>query len=409
MQIKVGKKSAYNAKRGWASYPVRTLANGITKLGHEKGFVKFFHTKREAEAYAEKLNCSQRDGGVVGVVGVEKTMGAAISEFIASTNARCDKGVITSKYANNLITNANSWRSLGAISMGKMVAFENLKCSEVNVLLIETYLIDQFEKVAWKTKKEKLNALKLVFDLAHRLGWVGSTNPAQLVKLEEVKYSGERAAENIKLKRFDLNEIRSLIIASQTFPKADGIAVRFAAETGLRFGEQAALRWHHLDFKAGVVKVRLALRKNKYGVIAGDIPKTTKNGRDSKSVRNVPIPSDLLQLLKEWRVKSKFSTDMDYIFCTSIGTHQTSSDNWRKRVLHASCEAVGIDRIRWHDLRHFYASISLSVHKNDLVRVADLMGHESVETTRSIYGHWIEDKQRDKNDAEKINNALWGV
>ena len=45
MQIKVGKKSAYNAKRGWASYPVRTLANGITKLGHEKGFVKFFHTK----------------------------------------------------------------------------------------------------------------------------------------------------------------------------------------------------------------------------------------------------------------------------------------------------------------------------------------------------------------------------
>jgi integrase len=42
------------------------------------------------------------------------------------------------------------------------------------------------------------------------------------------------------------------------------------------------------------------------------------------------------------------------------------------------------------------------------VRVSDLLGHESVDTTRSIYGHWIDDAERDANDADKLNAALWG-
>ena len=388
--------------KGKALYYISTRAMGIKKLGDKKGGRQFFSTRADATAAAKALIAAQATGGVVSVHDAG-TVGAALDAYIEKTELRCEKGAISAGHRRNLVDGANAWRDLDANG----VPFQAVKCVDVTTALVEDTLLPQFT-VSVKTIKEKMNPLKQAFDLAHKLAWCSHVNPVRQVKLEEVKYKGEAAAEAAELERFSIPEIRSLIVAASEYAGSDGLAVSFACQTGLRFGEQAALKWKHLDFDREVVRVRVALRKSAAGTISADIPKTTKQRKRSKSVRNVFLTADIMQRLKEWRLRSRFSGDDDFVFCTSLGTPQQTSDNWRKRVLHASCKSVGIPQLRWHDLRHFFASISLELYSNDLVRVSDLLGHESVDTTRSIYGHWIDDADRDANDADKLNAALWG-
>ena len=62
--------------------------------------------------------------------------------------------------------------------------------------------------------------------------------------------------------------------------------------------------------------------------------------------------------------------------------------------------------IRWHDLRHFFASILLQTYGDDLHKVTSFMGHGSIEMTRKVYGHWLDDRKRNAEDAAKLDAAL---
>ena len=119
------------------------------------------------------------------------------------------------------------------------------------------------------------------------------------------------------------------------------------------------------------------------------------------------LTPQLVSVLKEWRLRSPASNDDDVVFITRSLAAQRTSDNWRKRVLHPACKAAGIDELRWHDLRHFFASICLELFGADFHRITALLGHKSISTTRELYGHWIDDQERDVHDAEKFGAKLW--
>ena len=195
----------------------------------------------------------------------------------------------------------------------------------------------------------------------------------------------------------------------EDYPGVDGIAVAFAAQAGLRYGEMAALKWKHIDFDNNRVHVNLAMRKQRGCTVAADIPKKTKKGENSKARRVVFLLPSLVKQLKEWFLQTEHKGKDDFVFCKADGSHQVSSDHWRTQVLHKICSKIdGFGHIRWHDLRHVFASLCLSELGEDLVRVSDLLGHQTVEITRNTYGHWIDNKERDRTDAEKLEAALWG-
>jgi integrase len=179
---------------------------------------------------------------------------------------------------------------------------------------------------------------------------------------------------------------------------SDGLAVSFGFQTGLRFGEQAALRWSAIDFEKSRVRVFTAQRATDCG---NEIGQT----KTSKSRRVVGLSRQLLQELRAWKLRSPFSGDDDLVFPTRQGRNQSCSSNWRKRVLQPLCDAVDIERLRWHDARHFYASVLLASIGRDWGRIADLMGHTSSDFTRKQYGHWIDTDEDD--DADVVGDALW--
>ena len=75
-------------------------------------------------------------------------------------------------------------------------------------------------------------------------------------------------------------------------------------------------------------------------------------------------------------------------------------------ALHKACDAAGVERIRWHDLRHYYASRILQAFNGDWWTVTNRMGHESIKTTTNIYGHWLESEEQDAKIADAISGAF---
>ena len=174
-----------------------------------------------------------------------------------------------------------------------------------------------------------------------------------------------------------------------------GLTIEFAAWTGLRAGEQIALTWEDIDFERGLVHVRRARKKD--GSVGAA---KTKAGH-----RSIPIDVDLLAELRAWKLAQPIEQRVNnLVFPTSTGA-MDSVDNWRNRGLHIACDNAGVERITWHSLRHFFASILLFDLQEADATVTTLMGHKDISFTRRQYGHWMEDARRDTDIAERLRRA----
>lgn len=96
-------------------------------------------------------------------------------------------------------------------------------------------------------------------------------------------------------------------------------------------------------------------------------------------MRVVIIPSDLCKMLKRYAAEEKISDGS--IFITRNGKPLDRSNIWK--LMKALCESANVarDKVFPHNLRHLFARTYYSLQK-DIVRLADILGHSSVETTR---------------------------
>ncbi len=95
--------------------------------------------------------------------------------------------------------------------------------------------------------------------------------------------------------------------------------------------------------------------------------------------RSVFIPGDLRRLLKKY-IKNQGITEGP-IFVTKSGKPVNHSNIWRD--MKKLCQSAGVDpqKVFPHNLRHLFARTFYSLEK-DLSRLADILGHTSVNTTR---------------------------
>ena len=124
----------------------------------------------------------------------------------------------------------------------------------------------------------------------------------------------------------------------------------------------------------------------------------TKNGQ-----RQVPLSESLAQDLKVFRLSQGVPDKEALVF------HNNGKRIFGQKlrdVLKKACKQAGVEVIRWHDLRHFFASILLQTYGDDLHKVTSFMGHGSIEMTRKVYGHWLDDSKRNAEDAAKLDAAL---
>ncbi len=167
------------------------------------------------------------------------------------------------------------------------------------------------------------------------------------------------------------------------------VPIKLAIFSGLRQGEQFALRIGDLDFTQGQVRVSRGVtwlwKKHTNGA-----PRYHFSAPKSKSgVRNVDLPPDLLEDLHRY-VAGLPNQDPDrLLFATSTGT-PLDPKNVVDRVFRVALSRAKLPRIRWHDLRHTYASLQLAAGAN-IKYLSQQMGHASVQITLDRYSHLLQD------------------
>lgn len=173
------------------------------------------------------------------------------------------------------------------------------------------------------------------------------------------------------------------------FQRPYGLLVRFAAYTGLRAGELTGLRIRDLNLKAGHVEVRQTLQH-----IAGEwVVGTPKSAR---STRNVPLVSRALVAdLREYLLTHPLSGDPDALVWPgrNPGSHAVTYErvfdvaSFRRNYLKPALRSLKMDDgMRFHDLRHTFASLMLAAQFPPY-EVSRWMGHANLATTDGIYAH----------------------
>ena len=96
-------------------------------------------------------------------------------------------------------------------------------------------------------------------------------------------------------------------------------------------------------------------------------------------MRVVLLPKELCRMLLEYSKKQKVTSGP--IFVTRTGNPLDRSCIWK--MMKALCEDAGVEKEKVfpHNLRHLFARTYYSIQK-DIVRLADILGHTSVNTTR---------------------------
>ena len=96
-------------------------------------------------------------------------------------------------------------------------------------------------------------------------------------------------------------------------------------------------------------------------------------------MRVVILPKDLCRMLMQYSKGQKITSGS--VFVTKSGKPLDRSNIWK--MMKALCERAGVARAKVfpHNLRHLFARTFYSIQK-DIVRLADILGHSSVDTTR---------------------------
>jgi integrase len=155
-----------------------------------------------------------------------------------------------------------------------------------------------------------------------------------------------------------------------------------AARTGLRQGELVALQWDDVNFTGRFLEVR---RNFTHGRLT--TPKSGESRRVDLS-RELAATLEALQLDRQLHaVTESGSNDVSpWVFCDGQGRplHQNAV---RLRFFQL-LKGAGVRRVRFHDLRHTFASLLLQQGESP-VYVKDQMGHSSIQVTVDSYGHLI--------------------
>ncbi len=160
--------------------------------------------------------------------------------------------------------------------------------------------------------------------------------------------------------------------------------------TGLRRGELLGLKWQDIEWKNGIIRVRRQIARVDGQIV--EAPLKTKN-----SYRAVTISQQAIEVLKQQKEK----TNDQYVFPSPNGgpISPDSVNNMLKRVL----ERAGIPKIRFHDLRHTFATIALQ-NGVDIKTVSSMLGHFSAGFTLDTYAHVTTAAQ--KEAAETMGQVL---
>ncbi|WP_308526675.1 site-specific integrase [uncultured Oscillibacter sp.] len=163
--------------------------------------------------------------------------------------------------------------------------------------------------------------------------------------------------------------------------------------SGIRKGELVALRWEDLDVEHRTISVS----KQALGGLGKEL--VVNRPKTENSIRAISIPQDAVDLLVREHEKHP---ENPYLFPSPLTGgmyHPDSVVNLHKKIL----KDAGLEHIRFHDLRHTFATMALQ-NGVDVKTVSNMLGHYDAGFTLRTYTHAT--RQMQEQAAEKMGNFM---
>lgn len=224
----------------------------------------------------------------------------------------------------------------------------------------------------------------------------------------ELDYINKNPADSCKLPRIIKTEIKPLdttqislylkAIEKHQFEKAYIVALF----TGIRQSELIGLTWDCINFESGSIYLYRQYQKLKGGYKFVPLKNDkTRTVFPAKFIINILRAVRTQQLESQLKVGSVWENSYNFVFTNEIGTHfkhETLSKNHKKIVI-----SLGLDHLRFHDLRHSYAVASL-IAGDDIKTLQENLGHHSASFTLGTYTHATDEMK--KKSSERMDRLI---
>ena len=217
-------------------------------------------------------------------------------------------------------------------------------------------------------------------------------NPAEFVDPPKVRKP--------KMRTLTPNEVSKLLgtaTGTRYYP-----IIYTAISTGLRQAELLGLRWRDLDLDLAMLSVSQVLYKRR-GVCQFKEPKSEHSRRrlDLSPSLSLFLRKHKINRQAEYLLLGKTIGEDDLVFSNLDGTSVdpgTLTHNFAKIAKRA-----GLEHLRFHDLRHTFASLMLIAGVHPKI-VSEMLGHSSVAFTLDVYSHVVGGLQ--KKAMEQLDQML---
>lgn len=162
-----------------------------------------------------------------------------------------------------------------------------------------------------------------------------------------------------------------------------------AIMTGARQGEILGLKWSDVDFEMKQVHIRRTFNHGRFFT-----PKT------KGSARRIDLAPVLVRELAKWKLASG---NNDLVFPSEVDT-PVLHENLVRRHFKPALKAAGLPDIRFHDLRHTYASLLFAQGEN-IKYISSQLGHASATITLDVYSHLM--KSENQEAVCKLENTIF--
>ena len=351
--------------------------------------VKKFRDEASARAFAAHLDAYLKIHGEEGM----KLLGRApkqdtwtfdryAAKWLKEIQASSLKPSTIERYASSLRTHLIPY-------------FGRLRLEDIDYSLLKAFCIEKSKQRSRHSVRLMIAALRVVLKEAFCEGLIQSNPVTSLGRYFGTRSEGREQPEPFT--RSELTDIFERI--SERWPEYSE-CVLCAVRTGLRFGEQRALKWEDVDFRRRVIHVRRNWPANH----AVTTPKT------QAGIRQVDMSPELVRALRRLRARRKARAMSKgkpqipvWVFLSEKGRPLDHS-NMIRRVWKRALAAAQVRYRHWHNLRHTFAS-QLLISGISPLYVAKQLGHARVSTTLNVYAHWVDESGSNSRGVDVLDGA----
>ena len=281
---------------------------------------------------------------------------------------------------------ASTWTVYEGHTRNHFKEFDHLYINRITTQMVEKFISErQAQGMNLNTLKKILVSMGQIFFLAVKRGYC-IKNPVSEADRPRGQ-GGEKEGESIRI--LPPNQISKLL--EQVGKPKYKMLFSLAIFSGARQGELLGLKWSDIDWENSQIHIQRTFNNQAF------FDTKTKG-----SNRKIDIGPTTIKALKEWKLACP-PGELDLVFPTEKGTPM-NHNNMVNRYFRPALKAAGIEQIRFHDMRHTYASLLIEQGEN-IKYIQTQLGHSTPTVTLNVYAHLM--KPTNQAAAKKLESMIF--